>query len=180
MKYPRLFKDFNTVYGSWHRRRKTVFWLVLFFGCFGLHRIYLGKLVHGLLMFLATVLFIKTGIPVVIALLDGIRLLTMSPESFYRAYNSETQPLELTRFSGVTILVPVCVVAFIFTYVADYGLFSPTASKVSSSEPKEPTPLELCIESCPKGNNDVQSVQSIMNRRCRADCLNRFYGADIF
>ncbi len=180
----RPFYDFNTVYGSWFRRRKTVFWLVLFFGCFGVHRMYLGKFVHGLLMLLLTLLFIKTGIPIVIALLDGIRLLTMSPESFYNAYNSETQPLKLSRFSGATILIPVCVLAFFITYATNHGFFEPTPQRASensvASEPKELTPLKLCINSCPAGNDDSLSAQSVMNRRCRAKCLNAEYGMNIF
>ncbi len=57
--------------------------LTLFFGAFGIHKFYLGKIKAGVLY----LLFSWTFIPFLLALIDLIILFTYSKQKFGRKYN---------------------------------------------------------------------------------------------
>ena len=57
--------------------------LAIFVGYFGAHKFYLGQIGIGVVY----LLFCWTGIPGIIALIEGIILLTMSDEEFNAKYN---------------------------------------------------------------------------------------------
>ncbi|HUT56916.1 MAG TPA: NINE protein [Phycisphaerae bacterium] len=57
--------------------------LAIFVGGLGIHKFYLGGWGWGLIY----ILFVWTFIPAIVAFIEGIILLTMSDESFDKAYN---------------------------------------------------------------------------------------------
>lgn len=61
--------------------------LALFLGGIGVHKFYLGQTTAGVLY----LLFFWTGIPAILAAIDGIILLTMSDEDFNKKYNQPAQ-----------------------------------------------------------------------------------------
>lgn len=61
--------------------------LALLLGSIGVHKFYLGKVAHGILM----LLFCWTYIPGIIALIDGIMILTSSDENFQQKYQCRIQ-----------------------------------------------------------------------------------------
>lgn len=67
-----------------YQKNKTIaIILTLFFGAFGVHKFYLGKLKSGVLY----LLFSWTFIPLLLALIDLIILLTYSQRKFNEKYN---------------------------------------------------------------------------------------------
>ncbi len=58
--------------------------LAIFLGSFGIHKFYLGQSMQGILY----LLFCWTGIPGIIAFIEGILYLLMSYEKFYMKYGS--------------------------------------------------------------------------------------------
>lgn len=75
--------------------------LAIFLGDFGVHKFYLGKPVQGILY----IVFFWSFIPAIIALIEGIVMLTMSEEKFNAKYNpgmdipSYTRPASLSTNS---------------------------------------------------------------------------------
>jgi TM2 domain-containing membrane protein YozV len=59
----------------------------LLLGGIGVHKFYLGQVGQGILC----ILFCWTGIPSIIALIDGIVFLSMSDENFDARFNSATE-----------------------------------------------------------------------------------------
>jgi TM2 domain-containing membrane protein YozV len=67
-----------------YKKDKTIaIILTLFFGAFGIHKFYLGRIKAGVLY----LLFSWTFIPFLLALIDLIILLTYSKQKFGRKYN---------------------------------------------------------------------------------------------
>ena len=65
------------------KSKYTAAFFAIIFGSIGLHKFYLGKWVQGIIYFL----FIATGLPTVIGIIEGLRYLFMSKENFDNAYN---------------------------------------------------------------------------------------------
>ena len=70
------------------KNKTTAALLAFFLGGLGIHQFYLGNGSKGVLY----LLFCWTGIPLILALIDLIILLTTSEEVFNRKYNSVYQP----------------------------------------------------------------------------------------
>ena len=66
------------------KQKTTAGLLALFFGGFGIHKFYLGKSGSGLMY----LLFFWTFIPCILALIDAIKLFTMTDYAFDTLYNS--------------------------------------------------------------------------------------------
>ena len=71
--------------------KTTAALLAIFLGSFGAHRFYLGQTGAGFLC----LIFFRTFIPAIIALIDFIVFLTMSQESFDRKYNQGYAPTQV-------------------------------------------------------------------------------------
>ncbi len=75
--------------------------LALFLGVVGAHRFYLGQAGIGVV----SLVFAPTGLPALLGLFDGVRILSMSQEAFDALYNTPTSgPPGLTQ--QVTVQVP--------------------------------------------------------------------------
>ena len=85
--------------------------LAALLGDFGLHRFYLGQPVFGVLY----LLFCWTGIPGVLAALEGRRYAFASAEAWAAQYNGGIMGRPVPRWlPGALILLPVLVLAAIF------------------------------------------------------------------
>lgn len=123
---PRFFYDFNTTYGSWKKRKGLAIFFAFFFHGFGIYRFYLGKPAHALLM----IAFCWTGIPAVLAWIDGIRLLIMSKDDFENNYTA-IEPPPITKYSAIPTLV--FLVLLFYWSVGHFDLLPETTSRSSSS-----------------------------------------------
>ncbi len=68
-----------------YQKNKTVaILLAIFLGTFGAHKFYLGKIKSGIFC----LLFSWTFIPLIIAIIDIIKILTYSKQKFNKKYNN--------------------------------------------------------------------------------------------
>lgn len=73
-----------------YKDKKTATRLAFFTGGLGLHQFYLDKYFHGVLY----LLFVWTLIPIILGIIDGIRLSKMSQEEFDEKYSPESVKAE--------------------------------------------------------------------------------------
>ena len=66
------------------KSKTTAIILCLFLGAFGIHKFYLGQIGKGIIY----ILFCWTYIPALLALIEGIQILSMTDEKFNEKYFS--------------------------------------------------------------------------------------------
>lgn len=75
---------YSPVIGSKSKKNKyAAAFLAIFFGSFGLHKFYLGKVLWGLIY----LLFFWAFVPMVLGIIEGIMYLSMSAKSFELKYS---------------------------------------------------------------------------------------------
>ncbi len=84
------------------KNKMTAGLLALFVGGFGVHKFYLGQTGIGVVY----LLFCWTGIPGIIAFIEGIILLTMSDDDFNAKYNGNANAQKNTTTTYVPVATP--------------------------------------------------------------------------